>query len=163
MRRLAFVLLATLIVGVSTASPAQGYWSLFHKPHHLPHARPHHGAYYQVAPSSDPNALTAGQIFRGIQLGGQLLWPLLNPGQQPGQTPQPAAEPRISDATSKQIAKTGEAVNKAAANVNDLLKLVRTGDPRHDDKTLPDVPKTGAAKAAGKDDKDDDDDVFKKK
>ncbi|QDU24315.1 hypothetical protein [Urbifossiella limnaea] len=159
MRRLAFVLLATLIVGVSTASPAQGYWSLFHKPHHLPHARPHHGAYYQVAPSSDPNALTAGQIFRGIQLGGQLLWPFLNPGQpQPNQPQQPAPEPRISAATSKQIVKTGEAVNKSVDNVNELLKLVRTGDPRIKD-TLKDVTKTGAAKPTTTSD---DDDPFKK-
>jgi len=144
MRRLAFVMLATLIVGVGTASPAQGYWSLFHKPHHLPHARPHHGGQY-VVPSSDPNAFTAGQVFRGIQL----LWPLVT-GQQPGTTPglpqpsaQPAADPVVSDATTKQIDKTGEAVNKAVDNVNDLLKMVRVGDKRLE-KTLKDVEKIAA-------------------
>jgi len=139
----AFLLLVSLIVGVGTASPAQGYWSLFRSPHHIPHARPHHGGYFGAAPSSDPNALTAGQIFRGIQL----FWPLVT--GQPQQPNQPAAEPRVSAATSEQITKTGAAINKSVDNVNDLLKLVRKGDTRHNEKTLLDVPKTGATKPRG--------------
>jgi len=146
MRRLAFVLLTTLIVGLSSAGPAQGYWAMFHRPHHLPHPQGHFFHYKGAVGPVQP-AATPGQIIGAIHLGQQILGILFpNPGgNNGGGNNTPAPEPTVGADVTAKITANEAAINGVVKKTNDLLAKVRAADSdRFNTNNLPDVPNVGA-------------------
>jgi hypothetical protein len=147
MRRLSFVLLVSLLAGLASTSPAQGYWSLLHYPHHLPHAHPHHGHGLVVPghPTTPVQPITPGQVLGAIHLGQQIFGMLVQGGQQQ-QNPQPRqqpAEPRVSADVTTKLTQNAARLDGVVDKTNALLALVRKGDVRQTKDSLPDVPKAG--------------------
>lgn len=148
MRRLAFVFLATLIVGLSSAGPAQGYWALFHRPHHLPHPQGHF-FHHKATPGAVAPAATPGQIIGAIHLGREILGILFpNPNQGGnnggGNNTTPAPEPTVGADVTAKITANEAAINGVVDKTNALLAKVRANDDtRFNTTNLPDVSKVG--------------------
>jgi hypothetical protein len=154
MRRLAFVLLTSSIVGLAVASPAQAYFPhLFHHPHfHHPHYHHfHHRG--MVAPTAPVQPITPGQVIGAIHLGQQLFGLLSHGGQQQSPQNEPRQQPvelRVSPAVTTKLNENEARLNDLVKDTNALLELVRKGDPRLKDK-LKDIEKAGGGGKGSKD------------
>ena len=151
MRRWVLRSFAGLVVLLAAASPAQAHGHPIFHPYFWVH--PHQWHQYKQGygyPGGQAQPITPGQIIAGIQLaqsGFHLFQGLVRDlrGGQDGSS----AEPAISREVFESIGRSDATLQSAVEKTNALLKSVRAGDTRYDEKSLPNVtvvqPGTGTA------------------